>query len=328
MNNKSEKMTKEIYHEGWLIQSSPKNYIWPSRLKRRWFILKQIEIPKHFRLEYYKDRSCRKLKGSINLEQVESNLQLEYNKREYEHMFFVKTPLRTYHLAANSEEDMIAWVNCIREVRNLQDLWKSQRQIIGANRQYYNEIQLSYSPKCNNFPSIQQASNENVFTDDEKRMTITSNNSTNGDCYMRSSESTVGNDAKVFTHAQNFSKMKKQESTTKKVDSKLSIPIAALSLKTNDFMDRNKEVNSPDAKNLSKATTCGPKDTNFSIDKTYHLPDSHQISSIKLAATVQDDNQLNAPVVDRKLKPKIHHDDAKPPFIYRKLKPCQTNKTN
>lgn len=43
-------------------------------------------------------------------------------------MFDVKTPLRTYYLAANSEEDMNAWVNCICEVCNLQDLSKPQQQ--------------------------------------------------------------------------------------------------------------------------------------------------------------------------------------------------------
>lgn len=50
-------------------------------------------------------------------------------------MFDVKTPLRTYYLAANSEEDMNAWVNCICEVCNLQDLSKPQQPVTGDNRQ-------------------------------------------------------------------------------------------------------------------------------------------------------------------------------------------------
>ncbi|XP_055313368.1 protein daughter of sevenless isoform X2 [Sitodiplosis mosellana] len=53
-------------------------------------------------------------------------------------MFDVKTPLRTYYLAANSEEDMNAWVNCICEVCNLQDLSKPQQQNSTDSRQYYN----------------------------------------------------------------------------------------------------------------------------------------------------------------------------------------------
>lgn len=50
-------------------------------------------------------------------------------------MFDVKTPRRTYYLAADSEEDMNAWVNCICEVCNLQDLSKHQQQNNEENRQ-------------------------------------------------------------------------------------------------------------------------------------------------------------------------------------------------
>ncbi|XP_031639963.1 protein daughter of sevenless [Contarinia nasturtii] len=134
-------MTKEIYHEGWLIKSPPTKRIWRARWRRRWFTLKQGEIPEQFCLEYYKDRSCRKLKGVIDLdqcEQVDSGLQLEHRKQKFQYMFDVKTPLRTYYLAANSEEDMNAWVNCICEVCNLQDLSKPQQQDTGDNRHYYN----------------------------------------------------------------------------------------------------------------------------------------------------------------------------------------------
>lgn len=93
--------------------------------------MKQGEIPEQFCLEYYKDRNCRKLKGVIDLdqcEQVDSGLQLEHRKQKFQYMFDVKTPHRTYYLAANSEEDMNAWVNCICEVCNLQDLTKPQQQ--------------------------------------------------------------------------------------------------------------------------------------------------------------------------------------------------------
>lgn len=41
-------------------------------------------------------------------------------------MFDVKTPRRTYYLAADSEKDMNDWVNCICQVCNLQDLSKQQ----------------------------------------------------------------------------------------------------------------------------------------------------------------------------------------------------------
>lgn len=95
------------------------------RWRRRWFILRQGEIPGQFHLEYYTDRNCRKLKGMIDLdqcEQVDSGLRLEHRKQKFQNMFDVKTPRRTYYLAADSEADMNDWVACICQVCNLQDL--------------------------------------------------------------------------------------------------------------------------------------------------------------------------------------------------------------
>lgn len=43
-------------------------------------------------------------------------------------MFDVKTPRRTFYLAADSEEDMHDWVNCICQVCNLQDLSKQTNE--------------------------------------------------------------------------------------------------------------------------------------------------------------------------------------------------------
>lgn len=71
-------------------------------------------------------------------EQVDSGLRLEHRNQKFQHMFDVKTPRRTYYLAADSEKDMIDWVNCICQVCNLQDLSKQQGNNEG-NRQckYY-----------------------------------------------------------------------------------------------------------------------------------------------------------------------------------------------
>lgn len=99
------------------------------RWRRRWFTLKQGEIPGQYCLEYYTDRSCRKLKGIIDLdqcEQVDCGLRLEHRKQKFQYMFDVKTPRRTFYLAAESELDMHDWVNCICQVCNLQDLTKQQ----------------------------------------------------------------------------------------------------------------------------------------------------------------------------------------------------------
>ncbi|XP_058059785.1 protein daughter of sevenless [Anopheles bellator] len=115
---------KEVYHEGWLIKSPPTKRIWRARWRRRWFTLKQSDVPGQFFLEYYTDRKCRKLKGTIDLdqcEQVDAGLRLDRQKEKYAHMFDVKTPTRTYYLAADTEDDMRGWVNCICQVCNLQE---------------------------------------------------------------------------------------------------------------------------------------------------------------------------------------------------------------
>ncbi|XP_058838556.1 protein daughter of sevenless [Topomyia yanbarensis] len=127
---------KEVYHEGWLIKSPPTKRIWRARWRRRWFTLKQGELPGQFFLEYYTDRKCRKLKGIIDLdqcEQVDAGLRLDRQKEKYAHMFDVKTPTRTYYLAADTEDDMRGWVNCICQVCNLQETQTADEQ-----RPYYN----------------------------------------------------------------------------------------------------------------------------------------------------------------------------------------------
>lgn len=135
--NGSNQMTtnKEVYHEGWLIKSPPTKRIWRARWRRRWFTLKQGELPGQYVLEYYTDRKCRKLKGIIDLdqcEQVDAGLRLDRQKEKYAHMFDVKTPTRTYYLAADTEEDMRGWVNCICHVCQLQETQTNEE------RPYYN----------------------------------------------------------------------------------------------------------------------------------------------------------------------------------------------
>lgn len=90
------------------------------RWHRRWFTLKQGELPEQFCLDYYTDSDCRTLKGVIDLDQcerVDSGLRLE----KFQHIFFVQTPRRTYYLAAASDDDMNYWVKCICQVCNLRD---------------------------------------------------------------------------------------------------------------------------------------------------------------------------------------------------------------
>lgn len=113
----------EIVHEGWLIKSPPTKPIWRARWRRRWFVLRHSgELPGQYFLEYYADRNRRKLKGKIDLDQcerVDAGLTFENRKVKYLYMFDVQTPKRTYYLAADSEEDMNKWVECVCQVCGL-----------------------------------------------------------------------------------------------------------------------------------------------------------------------------------------------------------------
>ncbi|XP_047121000.1 protein daughter of sevenless isoform X2 [Schistocerca piceifrons] len=94
-----------------------------TRWRRRWFVLRHSgELPGQYFLEYYADRNRRKLKGKIDLDQcerVDAGLSFENRKVKYHYMFDVQTPKRTYYLAADSEEDMNKWVECVCQVCGL-----------------------------------------------------------------------------------------------------------------------------------------------------------------------------------------------------------------
>ncbi|KAL7045766.1 hypothetical protein ACKWTF_002328 [Chironomus riparius] len=120
------KKNVEIYHSGFLIKSppNPKGSIFKARWRRRWFTLKQGELPGQFFLEYFTDNSCRKRKGVIDLDQVEqvdAGLSLDRATIKFQWMFDMKTPNRTYYLSADNEQDMRDWVMVICQVCNLQE---------------------------------------------------------------------------------------------------------------------------------------------------------------------------------------------------------------
>ncbi|KAL1459027.1 hypothetical protein WDU94_011043 [Cyamophila willieti] len=93
------------------------------RWRKRWFVLKHAgQIPGQYLLCYFTDRNCRKIKGQIDLdqcEQVDAGLRFEHRKQKYQHMFDLKTPRRTYYLAADSEDDMNRWVDAICHICGL-----------------------------------------------------------------------------------------------------------------------------------------------------------------------------------------------------------------
>ncbi|CAG9762314.1 unnamed protein product [Ceutorhynchus assimilis] len=117
------KSPEEVVFEGWLTKSPPTKRIWRARWRRRWFLLKHSgDIPGQYVLTYYTDRNRRKLKGVIDLdhcEQVDLGLKLEEKNLKFDHVFDIKTPNRTYYLAADTEEEMKSWVNCICKVCGL-----------------------------------------------------------------------------------------------------------------------------------------------------------------------------------------------------------------
>lgn len=87
----------------------------PQRWQRRWFVLSVSED--RVTLDYFKDSSRSKLKGTIPLrecQRVDQGLSFE-SKRRYQnaHIFDVVTPKRKYYLVTNTETDMQRWVDSI-----------------------------------------------------------------------------------------------------------------------------------------------------------------------------------------------------------------------
>jgi protein daughter of sevenless len=106
-------------------------------------VLRQGDLPGQFFLEYYTDKKCLKLKGKIDLDQceqvccltnwsnprfiiifllkvdagIESPDHLRVKCRE--NLFDLKTPNRTYYLAADSKVEMDKWVECICKICGL-----------------------------------------------------------------------------------------------------------------------------------------------------------------------------------------------------------------
>uniref|UniRef100_A0A2H1WMU2 SFRICE_011564 n=1 Tax=Spodoptera frugiperda TaxID=7108 RepID=A0A2H1WMU2_SPOFR len=99
------------------------------RWRRRWFALRQSgELPGQYFLDYYADRNCRRLKGTIDLdlcEQVDAGLHMErhgqapFNPSIRGSVFTIQTQRRTYHLEADCEAEMEKWVDAICRVCGL-----------------------------------------------------------------------------------------------------------------------------------------------------------------------------------------------------------------
>ncbi|XP_048005353.1 GRB2-associated-binding protein 2 isoform X2 [Leguminivora glycinivorella] len=122
-------MSRNIVFEGWLTKSPPTKRIWRTKWRRRWFALRHSgELPGQYFLDYYADRNCRRLKGTINLdlcEQVDAGLHMErsgsgsLDPKLRGSVFTIQTQSRTYHLEADCEAEMEKWVDAICSVCGL-----------------------------------------------------------------------------------------------------------------------------------------------------------------------------------------------------------------
>lgn len=113
----------EVVHEGYLVKSPPEKRILKAKWRQRWFVLRHSGLlPGQFILEYFTDSTCKKLKGKIDLdqcEQVDAGVAFEGKKTNYQYMFDIRTPKRTYYLVAETESTMNKWVDCICSVCGL-----------------------------------------------------------------------------------------------------------------------------------------------------------------------------------------------------------------
>ncbi|XP_065567734.1 GRB2-associated-binding protein 1-like isoform X2 [Artemia franciscana] len=112
-----------VVYQGWLIKSPPMKRLWRAKWRRRFFRLRDSgELPGQYVLEYFADKNCKKLKGQIDLDQLDqcdSGLSLKDSKHQYEFMFDLQTAKRVYYLAAETEEEMNKWVEYICQVCRL-----------------------------------------------------------------------------------------------------------------------------------------------------------------------------------------------------------------
>ncbi|KAH9513829.1 hypothetical protein Btru_031510 [Bulinus truncatus] len=129
---KRRKPTKKtnVVHSGWMTKSPPEGRltstfkIFRAQWKRRYFVLSkpQGSLPDQYELDYYKDEHCSNKKGSIDLEQCEQIIEA-LDSESFPNLLAIKTicrnKVRTYYLAADSEQEMNSWVQWLCHVCGL-----------------------------------------------------------------------------------------------------------------------------------------------------------------------------------------------------------------
>ena len=88
------------------------------RWRKRYFVLHvpPASLPGSYHLDYYESAALKKKKGSIDLDLCEEILA-KLSSPHYHHLFSLETKQgrrdRKYFLAADSEEEMNKWVECL-----------------------------------------------------------------------------------------------------------------------------------------------------------------------------------------------------------------------
>ncbi|XP_068619755.1 GRB2-associated-binding protein 1 isoform X3 [Battus philenor] len=191
-------MSKNIVFEGWLTKSPPTKRIWRTKWRRRWFALRQSgELPGQYFLDYYADRNCRRLKGTINLdlcEQVDAGLHMERSSngtldpKLRGSVFTIQTQSRTYHLEAECEADMAKWVDAICRVCGLQakegssnalDTYQNNYQMTTMNERIEgSETTGPYIPISECITGVRAQNSQRAFTFDPKNIVVSTRRQT------------------------------------------------------------------------------------------------------------------------------------------------------
>lgn len=181
-------MSRNIVFEGWLTKSPPTKRIWRTKWRRRWFALRQSgELPGQYFLDYYADRNCRRLKGTINLdlcEQVDAGLHMErtgngtLDPKLRGSVFTIQTQSRTYHLEADCEAEMEKWVDAICRVcglratddsSNVLGTYQNNLSAISAINDQY-ECTGPYIPISECITGVRAQDSRRAFTFDPKNI--------------------------------------------------------------------------------------------------------------------------------------------------------------
>lgn len=112
---------------------SIENFPFFQKWKRRYFVLSKPaqSLPGTYHLNYYSDENCKRVRGTIDLEQCAEIIE-SLDSDQFQYLLAIKTTFkgkdRTYFLATETEEQMSTWV------RNLCSVCGMKPDESGKNR--------------------------------------------------------------------------------------------------------------------------------------------------------------------------------------------------